>query len=137
MPSAQLRGHPGTDHTTVHTVGITDSGVLYVDVQKFAAEHSEYADTYYVRFADVARIKRLVALDRPALASDEELVRLLAASFHTADYVLNWLRWADVRVIRRRDDGACQNAEEAVPQAVFADALPQVQIPAFAARASR
>jgi len=117
MPSAQLRGFLGT----VHTVGITDSGVLYVDMQKFAEDCSEYAITHYVRVADVARIKRLVSRDRPTLVSDVDLVRLLAASFHSADYLLDWLHWADVRVIRRHDEGACQNAEEAVPQAAFAD----------------
>jgi len=133
MPSVQLRGY----RHSVHTVGITASGVLYVDIQKFAEDFSEYATTYYVRVADVARIKRLISRDRTRPISDLELLRLFAASFHTADYVLDWLLEADVRVIRRHDEGACLNAEEGVPEAALTHASPPPIVARVVAHASR
>jgi len=103
----------------VHTIGITETGILYVDLQRFARNRSEDARTFYVRAADVARIKRLVRSGRPGTMTDGELVKLFAASFHSAEYALEWLRWAGIPTVRCHDEGACHNAEARIPDGVF------------------
>ncbi len=104
MHCAQLR----TTRKAVHTVGITEHGVLYIDVQRFYRGRSRDARTFYVLPVDVARIKRSTTR---ASMSDRDLVRLFAASFNSAEHALDWLRWARVPVIRRRDPECCCNAE--------------------------
>jgi len=90
-------------------VGITANGVLYVDIQRFSKCSSRDARTFYVLPPDVARIKRFAAPAR--ILTDHELLRLFAASFHSAEYALEWLRWFGVAWLRRHDRGACSNAE--------------------------
>jgi hypothetical protein len=112
MPSIQLR----VSRHAVHTVGITENGILYIDVQSFGRSRTSRARTFYVRAADVARIKQLAAPQRSRPMSDQALLRLMAASFHSAQYALEWLRWACVPTIRCYDETACHNAEERIPQ---------------------
>src|SRR5665213_1868468 len=90
--SMQLRA----SSRSVHTVGITETGILYVDLQRFARSRSDDARTFYVRAADVAQIKRLANFGCRGRMTDAELVRLFAASFHSAEYALEWLRWAGI-----------------------------------------
>ena len=115
MRSKQLR----TSRCAVHTVGITEEGVLYIDVQRFAKRHSKDARTFYVRIRDVARIKRLASHGRKAVLTDSQLVQLFAASFHSAEYALEWLRWAGIPTVRCHDEGACYNVEQRIPEKVF------------------
>jgi hypothetical protein len=112
MQSLQLRGYRGA----VHTVGATLQGILYLDIQKFGESRTEEACTYYVRAADVLAVKRLASRGRRRLLTDLELVKLFAASFHTAEYALEWLRWAGIPTVRRYDEGARFNAEDQIPQ---------------------
>ena len=112
MRSVQLRGYRGA----VHTVGVTSNGILYIDIQKFSEDAGDDATTYYVRAADVLRIKRIAAHGRINLLTDVELVKLFGASFHSAEYVLEWLDWAQIPTVRRFDEGSRYNAEEHIPQ---------------------
>jgi hypothetical protein len=114
MQSLQLRGYRGA----VHTVGVTAQGILYLDIQKFGESRSEDASTYYVRASDVLTIKRLSSRGRRRLLTNLELVKLFAASFHTVEYALEWLRWAGIPSVRRYDAGAGLNAEDHIPQEV-------------------
>lgn len=115
MRSKQLR----TSRQAVHTVGITEQGVLYIDVQRFAKCHSKDARTFYVRTRDVARIKHFASQGRKALLTDSQLIRLFAASFHSAEYALEWLRWAGIPTVRCHDEGACYNVEQGIPEEVL------------------
>jgi hypothetical protein len=123
MPrSMQLRGYRGR----VHTIGIAASSVLYVDVQNFADDGGSDATTYYVRDIDVLRIKRLASQGRSTILTDVELLRLLAASFHSAEYLLEWLQWAHIPTVMRHDEEARYNAEEHIPHEVLTG-LPQAE----------
>jgi len=112
MPSMQLR----VSRYAVHTVGISENGILYIDIQRFGKRPDSGARTYYVRAADVARIKWLATAGGSNPMTDSALVRLMAASFHSAPYALEWLRWAGVTTICSRDEAACYNAEERIPR---------------------
>jgi hypothetical protein len=111
MRSVQLRGYRGS----VHTVGMTGDGILYIDIQRFTEDRSDGASTYYVRPPDVLRIKRFVSRGRLRTLTTLELVNLFAASFHTAEYALEWLRWAGIPTVRRYDAEARYNAEVHIP----------------------
>lgn len=111
MPSIQLRGHQGA----VHTVGVTAHGILYIDIQKFTKEDDD-TTTYYIRAVDVLRIKRMASHGRINQLTDAELVRLFGASFHTTEYVLEWLEWAQIPTVRRFDRGSRFSAEEHIPE---------------------
>jgi len=115
MPSKQLRGHRGV----VHTVGVTPDGILYIDIQRFFGDRTGAVRTFYVRRPDVMRIRRRVSCGRPTPISTPDLVSLFAASFHTAEYALEWLRWAGIRTVRRDDAEACYNAEMQIPAEVM------------------
>jgi hypothetical protein len=104
MTSLQLRA----SQRSVHTIGITEHGVLYIDIQRFSKNRSKDARTFYVLPAHVTRIKRFA---RSLTMADNDLVRLFAASFHSAEHALEWLRWARVPTIRCHDKGSCCNAE--------------------------
>lgn len=112
MPSIQLRGHRGA----VHTIGVTAHGILYIDVQQFTQGADDDTTTYYIRAVDVVRIKRIASYGRINRLTDAELVRLFAASFHTTEYVLEWLAWAQIPTVRRFDPGSRYSAEEHIPQ---------------------
>lgn len=115
MQSLQLRGYRGA----VHTVGMTPQGILYLDIQKFGESRSEEASTYYVRASDVLTIRRLASRGKRRLLTTLELVKLFAASFHTVEYALEWLRWAGIPSVRRYDEGAALNAEDHIPREVL------------------
>ena len=115
--SVQLRGYRGR----VHTIGIAAGGVLYVDIQNFADDGGSDATTYYVRAIDLLRIKRLASRGRPKTLSDAELLRLLAASFHSAEYLLEWLQWAHIPTVVRHDEEARYNAEDHIPSQVLSE----------------
>ena len=112
MPSMQVRGHQGA----VHTVGVTAHGILYIDIQKFTKEADDDTTTYYIRAVDVLRIKRMASYGRMNQLTDAELVRLFGASFHTTEYVLEWLEWAQIPTVRRFDQGSRFSAEEHIPE---------------------
>lgn len=105
MRSMQLRA----SRHAVHSVGITQDGVLYIDVQRVGKGHHIGPRTFYVRPADVARIKQLATAGRPWPMTDEALVRLMAASFHSAQYALEWLRWAGIATLRSPDAQVCRS----------------------------
>lgn len=111
MRSVQMIGN----RRAIHTVGITEHGILYIDVQTFEKDRTHEANTFYVRAVDVVRIKQRVFLERAGSVKDEDLVRLFAASFRSAEYALEWLRWARIPTVHRHDAGACSNAEESIP----------------------
>jgi hypothetical protein len=115
MSSLQLRGYRGA----VHTVGVTAGGVLYIDIQRFSEDGRDGATTYYARAADVLRIKRMASQWRLTALTDVDLVKLFAASFHNAEYALEWLQWAQIPMVRRDDVEARCNAEEHIPQAAL------------------
>lgn len=117
MPSKQLRGYRGA----IHTVGVTTGGVLYIDIQRFSADGCAEATTYYVRAADVHRIKRQASWGLIRMMTDGDLVKLFAASFHNAEYALEWLQWAQIPMVRREDEEAQYNAEDHIPEPALHD----------------
>ncbi len=117
MPSQQLRGYRGA----IHTVGVAQNGVLYIDIQRFSPDGCAEATTYYVRAADVHRIKRRASQFRLRMMTDADLVRLFAASFHNAEYALEWLEWAQIPMVRRDDEEARYNAEDQIPEPALQD----------------
>jgi hypothetical protein len=117
MPSQQLRGHRGA----IHTVGVAANGVLYIDIQRFSVDGCAEATTYYVRAADVLHIKRQASLGRLRMMTDLDLVKLFAASFHNAEYALEWLQWAHIPMVRRDDEEAQYNAEDHIPEPALHD----------------
>jgi len=109
--SVQLQGR----RNAVHCVGLTDDGVLYVDIQRFDKDGSDDATTYYVGSAYVEHVKRKVAPASQGQLSDHDLLRLFQASFPTAEYALDWLHWAGIPTVRRHDAHAQYNAEAHIP----------------------
>ena len=125
MRSAQMLAN----RRAVHTVGITQQGILYIDIESFGKNQTREANTFYVRAADVARIKSLVFPERGGAVTDMDLLRLFVIGFRDADTALEWLRRARIPTVHRHDKDAGCNAEENIPPAAHTSSGHYWQVP--------
>jgi hypothetical protein len=95
-------------------VALKDDGTFYVDLHDFNPESdSDYAWTVYVMTADVPILRaKLEARVNRWIASPEDLLDSLAATFATSRGVAEWIESEAVPFENRSDPWAALDADE-------------------------